>query len=162
MANQFTKLESPKERLMKHVSVNEQTGCWNWTSVINYSGYGKFWIKPYGQAPAHRAAFEIFLKKKPGQKCVLHKCDNRRCVNPKHLYLGDQAMNMKDRQERKRHRNTQKKLCALGHRFTEKNTYLWKAPNGQIWRQCHKCRALRNKQRDERRRQSVGKKQSAN
>lgn len=48
-------------------------------------------------ARAHRAAYALF-RTPPGTKYVLHACNNPRCVNPEHLYLGTQQNNMDDRE----------------------------------------------------------------
>ena len=85
--------EDPKQRLMRRVS-KQTNGCWNWTGRTNIGGYG--WIRLNGQVIAHRAAFSLFVSEIPRGKYVLHHCDNRRCVNPDHLFLGDAKSNMLD------------------------------------------------------------------
>ena len=45
---------------------------------------------------AHRVAYEMYVSKIPDSLCVLHKCDIKSCVNPKHLFLGTQAQNLND------------------------------------------------------------------
>ncbi len=77
------------------------SGCHEWTSTLNPLGYGKFYYKKC-QTPAHRAAHDLFVGEIPKGRWVLHKCDNRKCVNPAHLYLGDALQNAKDRTERRR------------------------------------------------------------
>lgn len=89
------------KRFMDKVLVAEN-GCWNWTSTLHRDGYGKFWFIDR-QVQAHRVAYELFSGDSAGE-WVLHKCDNRKCVNPKHLYLGDAKQNAKDRTDRKRYR----------------------------------------------------------
>ncbi len=51
---------------------------------------------------AHRIAWKLAGKKIPKGKHVLHKCDNRRCVNVDHMFLGDQALNMADKKAKGR------------------------------------------------------------
>ena len=77
-------------------------GCWNWTSTLHRDGYGKFWFLGK-QVQAHRVAYELFVGDSKGG-WILHKCDNRKCVNPSHLYSGDAKRNALDRSERSRYR----------------------------------------------------------
>ena len=56
---------------------------------------------------AHRFSWEIYNRRSPGSKLVLHKCDIECCVNPDHLYLGTPEDNMRDRQERGDQNNQQ-------------------------------------------------------
>ncbi len=53
---------------------------------------------------AHRMAYQEW-NGPIGDNMVLHTCDNGRCINPKHLYLGDHAQNMRDMVERKRYKS---------------------------------------------------------
>jgi HNH endonuclease len=76
-------------------------GCWNWLLACR-GNYGL--VKRKGKMlKAHRYSYELFVGPIKDGLLVLHKCDNPKCVNPKHLFLGTNADNMKDRDNKKRH-----------------------------------------------------------
>lgn len=74
--------------------------CWIWRGYINPTGYGCF--QEAGERSAHRVSWILFYGAIPKGLCVLHKCDIKACVNPKHLYLGSRKDNMRDALERNR------------------------------------------------------------
>lgn len=75
--------------------------CWLWIGGLFVSprgGYGEFWHNGKVRR-AHRFSYEFFVGPIEPGKLVLHKeeCNNRRCVNPNHLYLGTHIDNVRDR-----------------------------------------------------------------
>ena len=96
--------------------VEADTGCWEWQAYIAPEGYGQFMIDPKSrQIGAHRAAWLLFCGEIPEGKMVLHKCDNKICVNPDHLYIGDAKKNAKDAVERGRYKTGDSWLKCHGH-----------------------------------------------
>lgn len=90
------------QRFWDKVNKNSPNGCWEWTASKRKPGYGafKFGGKVYD---THRFVWNILLKHPvPDDKIVCHKCDNRICVNPDHLYLGTYQENVRDMQSRGR------------------------------------------------------------
>jgi len=74
-------------------NTRQHEGCLLWQGCKDKDGYGLTSIRGK-KLPAHRAVMS-FLSDVSGQY-VLHKCANRDCVNPEHLYLGDQKQNVQD------------------------------------------------------------------
>lgn len=97
------------ERFLRNIKKTK--ACWNWIGKLNNSGYGS--IKKGRTSGAHRISYEIRNGPIPKGYYVLHKCDNRICVNPDHLWIGTQSDNMIDCQKKGRNPSA--------YRWTNKN-----------------------------------------
>ena len=149
----FDRAMSLEDRLLVDRIVDEVTGCWNWGGattrgygIIDWQGFDSY---------VHRAAYSVWIGPIPDNMLVRHKCDNRKCINPKHLEVGTHLDNMQDMRDRRRsqigERNTQSKLTeesvitmrklygagtsqsTLGKMFGVSQTVAGKAVRGITW-----------------------------
>jgi hypothetical protein len=85
---------SLEAKLMSMV-VKEGSGCWRFTGSISPDGYGRLgWDRR--NIAAHRASWEVFRGPIRWGKCICHHCDRRWCVNPDHLFEGNEQDNSND------------------------------------------------------------------
>lgn len=86
-----------RDRLLAKRNVTS-TGCWEWTGERTAAGYGLVYVSrtPRKRAYVHRVAVEVFRNQTVEGVVVCHHCDNPPCFNPDHLFVGDQAANMRD------------------------------------------------------------------
>ena len=92
-------------RLYRGCKYNEQNDCWEWQRATNNIGYGMIRDSEHGgMRTTHRVSYEIHKGKIPKGKLVLHKCDNPKCCNPDHLFLGTHQDNTDDMIAKNRHK----------------------------------------------------------
>lgn len=86
-------------RFWKKADVRGPDECWLWKASTTRNGYGQFGLGPRGQhrmISAHRFAYFLGHGVDPGAFHVCHRCDEKRCQNPAHLFLGTAADNIHD------------------------------------------------------------------
>lgn len=99
-----------KESFKKLVRIKD-SGCWHFTGPISATGYGKIGYR--GRVTlAHRLSYILHVGD-PGELFVLHKCDNRKCVNPEHLFLGTAKDNTQDMLAKNRRPSVYKKKLKI-------------------------------------------------
>ena len=88
--------QSEPDRFWSKVDRGSSDECWEWQGATNSEDRARFFYD--GE---NRAAARVLMKwrNNVGEQFVLHTCDNPRCVNPDHLYLGDHSDNIQDAYE---------------------------------------------------------------
>jgi hypothetical protein len=91
------------DRFWSRVDAGDHESCWRWTGSL-CDGYGQILIF-YKRVKAHRVSVYLSGREIPSGLQACHKCDNRACVNPSHIWLGTNADNVRDRDEKGRCRS---------------------------------------------------------
>lgn len=96
-------------RFWDKVDIQGTDDCWNWTAGCNTDGYGNFalvaTVVGFKLIGAHRLAYQLKFGAISPELKVLHSCDNPKCVNYKHLSLGTDLDNSKDKMAKGRGRH---------------------------------------------------------
>ena len=96
-----------EDRFWKNVDRKEYDECWNWLGHFKTGGYGSICddrARGNKTIRAHRLSYRIHFGEIPDGLWVLHKCDNKKCVNPHHLFVGTRQDNVDD-------------MCAKGRNY---------------------------------------------
>ncbi len=95
------------KRFWDKINSGNTDDCWEWMGALFTNGYGHIGVN-YRDCLAHRIAYELTYGQIPNGKLVLHTCDNRKCCNPSHLFLGTHQDNTSDMIKKQRKINISK------------------------------------------------------
>lgn len=114
--SELIKSGRPRGPFWSRMYKNPQNGCWEWSGALDPRGYGVMWFARRSRG-VHRIMAHLFLGLPwKSDLDVCHKCDNPKCVNPVHLFIGTASDNMQD--SIAKGRMGSKTHCKLGHQLT--------------------------------------------
>lgn len=91
--------EDVLDRILSRIEVGEDNDCWNWKGVCNPHGYPIMQIGSRAKrktCKVHRVLYQELVGKLDKDELVLHNCDNKKCLNPRHLESGNYQKNNQD------------------------------------------------------------------
>ena len=143
LANRARFPTDPLTRLMAGISVDEATGCWEWTKSLDGGGYGRMVTGSHVDGTrrlrkTHRLAYEEWVGPIPAGLHLDHLCRNRKCCNPEHLEPVTPRVNVL-RSEAPSARYAVQTHCIRGHEFTPDNI----ANSSDGHRRCKECNRQR-------------------
>lgn len=143
--------ETASDALLRRIDITAPGGCHVWTGSKSRDGYGSLTFQNK-KRKAHRLAYETWVGPIGTGMCVCHRCDNRLCINPRHLFLGTNADNTADRDQKGRQAKGERcgraKLteadvrairlssdthAALSKRYGVGATSIWEIKAGRSW-----------------------------
>jgi hypothetical protein len=107
----------------KSGKVDLKTGCWLWTGGHNGAGYGFAWVNDKSIKVSRLSAYLYLGFDLSSSKLICHKCNNKNCFNPEHLYIGTDSDNKHDTVTAGTHGNARKTHCPRGHEYNLENTH---------------------------------------
>lgn len=117
-----------------------EDGCHPWVAARDSNGYGRFRVGENVVLSTRWILGHLRGRELDPNEHACHKCDNPPCVNPKHLYIGTHADNMRDIVKRG-HYNAEKTECKRGHPLSGDNLYVIPGSGSRVCRTCQRLRA---------------------
>lgn len=115
VSNSFTKhgFCSYECRLLGSIE-KDKNNCWNWIGVLAGGGYGRLRFEGKNIA-AHRLSYKLFKGEIGENLFVCHSCDNKKCLNPDHLWIGTLQDNVNDavKKGRVNMKGVKNRFCSL-------------------------------------------------
>ena len=115
-----------ESRFNKKYIVDPITGCYNWTAGQDPEGYGVIWDSAIkNNRRAARVAVMLSGRVIPDGMMVLHQCDNKKCVNEKHITIGTNYQNQIEARDRGLLKDTPRKRKELIQKMTDDEFLVW-------------------------------------
>lgn len=138
------------ERFLSRVSVDLESGCWNYNGASDRNGYGRCYFWKNGKTVsylAHRVSGTLFGIIIDLSKVLDHTCMNRKCVNPEHLREVSFKTNLLENSNGVSAINSKKTHCPSGHSLSGENLGVNKA-GSRFCRTCKRITIKRAKQKE--------------
>jgi len=119
-----------------------ESGCWHSSFKTSDTGYVQLSFRG-SKAFQHRLSYQMYKGSIPNGLYVLHTCDNRKCWNPDHLWLGTISDNKQDELRKGRNYEASRTHCPRGHAYEVHGVRAGKSQ----WRKCTLCQRAKERRR---------------